>query len=151
MIVATFDLLDGWAFDGEPSNELGIRFADGDAARIFPQDLAFGYSAIVNGLEAGSVEWPPSNVTIRELTPARVFPYQLEALPDDEVLLIVWASNAGVHVDAEFEFTVPRPAQPFPSWSWKDGRWVPPVAYPGDGELYSWDEELLGWAVIENG
>ena len=128
MITATFDLNDGWTFDGAPATDFGIRFADGNADRIYPQGLAFGWTLVVNGDESGTHEWPPSNVVIRELTPSRVFPYRADAKPDDEVTLLVWATNAGATFEGETAFTIPRPPQPFPSWAWTDGSWTAPVA-----------------------
>ena len=40
--------------------------------------------------------------------------------------------------------------QPYPSWT-KDADtylWQPPVAYPTDGERYSWNEDTLSWVEI---
>ena len=154
MITATFDLTGGWTFDGDPALDFGIRFADGDADRIYPDGLAFGWTVLVNGNEAESLSWPPSNIVIRELTPSRVFPYRVDAAPDDEVTLSVWATNAGVTVDGEITFTVPRPAQPYPSWTWEDGAWTPPLPYPDGEGWYSWDEDAQAWVeqdVIDGG
>jgi len=39
--------------------------------------------------------------------------------------------------------------QPFPSWSLDDNfDWEAPVAYPTDGERYSWNEAELKWDVL---
>ena len=39
--------------------------------------------------------------------------------------------------------------QPFPSWSLNENfDWQPPVAYPTDGERYSWNEDELEWIEI---
>ena len=36
--------------------------------------------------------------------------------------------------------------QPFSSWTLDSNfDWQPPVAYPTDGNLYTWDEETLSW------
>lgn len=36
--------------------------------------------------------------------------------------------------------------QPYPSWSLdSNDDWQPPVAYPTDGEIYSWNEDNLQW------
>jgi len=40
-----------------------------------------------------------------------------------------------------------REQQPFPSWTWVDNRWQPPVSKPVDGIL-SWNEEELEWVAI---
>ena len=153
MITATFDLTGGWTFAGDPAPEFGIRFTDGDAERMYPDGLAFGWTALVNGVETGSLSWPPSHILIRELTSTRVFPYRVDAAADDQVTLLVWATNAGATVEGETTFTVPRPPQPFPSWTWTDGRWTPPVPYPDGDAEYVWDEQSGAWvdAADEDG
>lgn len=43
------------------------------------------------------------------------------------------------------------PPQPFASWT-LDGatcRWVSPVPYPDDGNLYRWDEDAGAWVNVE--
>jgi hypothetical protein len=39
------------------------------------------------------------------------------------------------------------PPRPFNSWvlDEKTARWVAPIAYPDDGALYIWEEQLLAW------
>ena len=39
--------------------------------------------------------------------------------------------------------------QPFPSWSLDRSTWLwePPVARPGDGMIYLWDEPTLSWKL----
>lgn len=43
------------------------------------------------------------------------------------------------------------PPQPFASWTLSDETclWSAPVAYPTDGNLYTWDEVTLSWTVVE--
>jgi hypothetical protein len=40
--------------------------------------------------------------------------------------------------------------QPYPSWELDEQtcRWQPPVAYPTDGLVYSWNEETLSWIEV---
>ena len=40
--------------------------------------------------------------------------------------------------------------QPFPSWTLNEETciWVPPVAYPKDGQLYNWDESVTNWVAV---
>jgi len=43
-------------------------------------------------------------------------------------------------------FTAPKP---YPSWSLdENAKWQPPIPYPTDGEIYSWDEETQSWKQI---
>ena len=41
--------------------------------------------------------------------------------------------------------------EPYPSWTLNDTtcQWEPPVAYPSDGKMYSWNEETTAWDLIE--
>jgi hypothetical protein len=43
------------------------------------------------------------------------------------------------------------PKKPFNSWILNEDtcNWEAPVAYPNDGELYSWNELTLSWDLIE--
>lgn len=149
MIVACFDLTDGWTFDGEPSTEFGIRFSHGNADRLYPDGLAFGYTVKVGTKNVDTAQWPPSNVTVRELTPNRIFHYRIDAQPDAKVTLKVWATESGKIVNGEHKFTIPRPAQPYPSWEWQNGGWTPPVPYPDGDALHVWDETTQDWTLHE--
>jgi hypothetical protein len=44
------------------------------------------------------------------------------------------------------------PPKPFNSWVLNETSclWEAPVAYPNDGNLYSWDEETTSWLPINN-
>ena len=45
------------------------------------------------------------------------------------------------------------PPKPFPSWALNEDTclWNAPVAYPDDGNVYTWDEETLSWVEVANG
>jgi hypothetical protein len=42
------------------------------------------------------------------------------------------------------------PPQPFASWTLDDTSclWEAPVAYPTDGEMYTWNEDTTSWDVV---
>ena len=42
------------------------------------------------------------------------------------------------------------PPQPFPSWTLvgETAQWKPPVDYPTDGKMYTWNEETTSWVEI---
>jgi hypothetical protein len=44
-------------------------------------------------------------------------------------------------------FLMPRP---FASWSLDEqsASWVPPIPYPDDNIIYTWNEELLDWEAV---
>ena len=43
------------------------------------------------------------------------------------------------------------PPKPFESWVLNEDTclWDPPVAYPNDGGMYTWDEETTTWVAVE--
>lgn len=43
------------------------------------------------------------------------------------------------------------PPQPFASWTLHEEtcQWDPPIPYPGDGQLYTWNEEAGEWIVVD--
>ena len=45
------------------------------------------------------------------------------------------------------------PPQPFPSWVLNETtcQWDAPVAYPDDGQQYSWDEVSQSWQKVNDG
>lgn len=42
------------------------------------------------------------------------------------------------------------PPKPFPSWvlDTEKAVWIPPIPYPTDGVMYSWNEKLGDWEAI---
>ena len=43
------------------------------------------------------------------------------------------------------------PPKPYPSWTLVEATclWQAPVAYPDDGEIYTWDESTTDWIINE--
>jgi len=44
------------------------------------------------------------------------------------------------------------PPKPYPSWTLNETtcNWIPPVAYPTDGQKYNWNETNQTWDLIDN-
>ena len=60
-------------------------------------------------------------------------------------------SYAGIGYTYNEEADVFISPQPFPSWTLgEDYDWRAPVAYPDEDAEYYWDEENLGWVLMEN-
>ena len=69
--------------------------------------------------------------------------------PDGGVALRKNFAGIGYIYDSERDaFYAP---QPYPSWSLNETSciWESPVAYPDDGESYTWDEETISWVDLE--
>lgn len=58
---------------------------------------------------------------------------------------------AGIGYSYDYDNDVFISPKPYDSWELDvDYDWQPPVAYPDDGSRYTWDEDNLGWSLIEN-
>jgi hypothetical protein len=59
---------------------------------------------------------------------------------------------AGVGYTYDSERDAFIPPKPYPSWLLNEDTclWEAPVAYPTDGERYSWDEATTAWVVVED-
>jgi len=75
--------------------------------------------------------------------------------PDNTYTLYLWCENNSIRSETNFEFTTPKPLQPFSSWTWDGIKWNSPLPYPEDDQRYLWDEEThqsdntKGWVLIE--
>lgn len=67
--------------------------------------------------------------------------------PEGRPLRKNYAGIGYVYDEVRDAFYVP---QPYPSWLLNEETcvWVPPVAYPSDGNQYKWDEPSLSWVLI---
>lgn len=77
--------------------------------------------------------------------------YGQDGQPDGGVALRGNYAGIGYTYDAQHDvFYAP---QPFPSWILNQSTWLwePPVPYPTDGKLYTWDEETKNWVEVPNG
>jgi hypothetical protein len=108
--------------------------------------VTFGISVQADGVSVLDMTLPPPGVrysrTDQDLLATSTARWQ----PDQEIEVDVWCVNTyGNRYEASKTFTAPRPPQPYPSWSWDEGRWNPPVSYPDEGD-WQWDEDLQDWA-----
>lgn len=152
-VLATLDLISGdWTFNvapETPSPDLEIGFKEGNGPVAQFNRLSFGFTVVANGLLVLANTYPPEGVEYSATDQAYITNDRVDLAADDEVVLAVWAENGGQRHEGQTTFAVPRPEQPYPSWTWQDGAWAPPAPYPvGDG-FYTWDEGAQEWAPIE--
>ena len=71
--------------------------------------------------------------------------YDQDGNPDGGVALR--GNYAGIGFTYDRTNDVFYASQPFTSWTLNETTWTwdPPVAYPTDGKLYVWNEELKNW------
>lgn len=70
--------------------------------------------------------------------------------PDQSKALRKNYASIGFSYDAVKDAFIPPKPSPFPSWILDDFScvWKPPVAYPADGQEYSWDEDTVRWQIV---
>ena len=108
-------------------------------------DTSFGFSAATNGIEFVNKTWPPEGLIYVSTDQDILERIRISWIPESIVTLDFWLLTSGQQYSTNLVVTIPRPAQPYPSWTWVDGLWTAPVSYPVDGEGYIWDEESQAW------
>lgn len=116
--------------------------------RLDIRGLSFGVTVTSDGAEILSGTWPPAGVKFSRTDQDVLLTERLIWNSDEAIVINAWLNIAGEEHTATWTLTAPRPAQPYPSWTWNDTAWVPPVAYPGDGGEYTWDETGQQWVAV---
>jgi hypothetical protein len=72
--------------------------------------------------------------------------------PSEDQTKALRGTYAGIGFHYDEDLDIFYPPQPYASWTLnaQTASWEPPVAYPEDGESYTWDEETQEWTAVEN-
>lgn len=118
--------------------------------RINLKGVQMSLTITADGAEVFNMTLPPAGVKYKQTDQDIIATGRCQWKPDQAISVSAWCkTNSGHELTAEASFTAPRPAQPYPSWTWTDGRWTAPEPYPDDGEEYVWDEDTQEWALVE--
>ncbi len=118
--------------------------------------VSFGVTPLPADIRDMAVEWSlgeggkviasgtfPKRGRLVSTDQATLFSERLPLVPDHNYTLVVSCCGN----TATEAFTAPRPAKPFYSWEWIDGRWTAPVDYPQDEHVYDWQEKDQSWTI----
>jgi hypothetical protein len=135
-------------------DDLGANYADlfigftNEAPVIQFQNLQFKYELRQGENIKQYGIYPPSGVRYVRTDQTYLVVEQLKNLkPDASYELYLWATNGGESFETIKEFIVPRPPQPYDSWTWDGEQWTSPVPYPNDGNTYLWNENTHTWEL----
>jgi hypothetical protein len=129
--------------------DLFIGFTDESPVVEF-KNLQFKYELKHNNEIQQQGSYPPPNVKYLNSDQVYLVVERLNLTPETTYELYLWAENAGQSFEKTFEFTTPRPPQPYPSWTWNGETWEAPVPYPEGEEFYVWEEENQEWILVTN-
>ena len=105
-------------------------------------------SVTADGETAFDMHLPPPGVRYKQTDQDVLATGRVRWRPDQHIEVQAWCkTNSGHEVTAQATFTAPRPAQPYPSWTWQGERWTAPVDAPDDGE-WQWDEDAGAWLPV---
>jgi len=71
--------------------------------------------------------------------------------PSDDQTKALRKNYAGIGYTYDAAKDAFIPPQPFASWTLNETTclWEAPIAYPDDGNMYTWDETTTNWVLIE--
>jgi len=110
-------------------------------------DLHYGVIVKNGDTVIGEKSFPPEGIKIIKSNQHCIDTYRVKWQPDMIIDIDVWMQQSFGRVEDSYQLTVPRPPQPYPSWTWDDIQklWESPEPYPEDGKNYTWDEDELTW------
>ena len=146
--------------DFVPARDIQIKIGfnrDGQTALEF-NDLSFGYklfrttdparedllrSLVLPGKGTGRPKIATSTEEI-------IFQENLVIDMMDDYEIEFYVEESGVKSKHKYEFEIPMPEQPYPSWRWDGIQWYPPGNFPmppedDDPMSYEWSEAEQGW------
>lgn len=94
--------------------------------------------------------FPPANTRYIRSDQAYLVVERLKLQVETEYQLYLWAENSGQAFEKTITFTTPLPTQPYDSWTWDGEKWNPPVPYPTEDKLYTWNEPNQSWDLTNN-
>lgn len=101
-----------------------------------------------DGAEVFDLSLPPAGVRYKQTDQDVLATGRVRWKPDQSIAVDAWCKTAsGQELTSTATFNAPRPAQPYPSWTWNGTAWVAPVPYPDDGKEYVWDEDSQEWIL----
>jgi len=120
-------------------------------AEVSLAGFSYGATVSINGEVALVKSYPPAGVKYVSTDQDIIASEVLSVFPAEAVCHIsAWVDISGSRVENELTFTIPRPPQPFLSWTWDGACWVPPTPYPADDNSdYVWDEDQLKWVTMD--
>lgn len=111
---------------------------------VVPPDLKFEFSLQKDNEQLAGGKYPQFNARYET---ADSMPLAIEKhwfVAEHSYRIGLLYEFAGEKIETSFNFVPSRPPQPYPSWSWNDGFWQPPVKKPINGP-YNWDEPSQTW------
>lgn len=114
--------------------------------------VKFGIKVFADNVLVLENKFPPKGVKFQKTNQNTLASSRVTWQPEQTITVEAWLiNNSGKTITATDTFTAPLPPQPYPSWTWQNPRWVPPIPYPEDNENeYVWDEETLSWVKYIN-
>lgn len=124
--------------------DLCIGFIDQESVINF-KGLKFGFNLISNDVILDIQSYPPEGITFLQSDQEYLTIYRLNLQPETTYSLFFWLENDEKRSEYTYNFTTPRPPQPFLSWTWNGQVWEAPIPYPQDNEFYIWNEQTQQW------
>lgn len=134
-----------------PERPFGANFrlvVTGFSGRLRFRGLKIGITVTADGVTILDADAPRAGQSFAATDQAVIAQVQANWLPGQEIVGTSWVEENGERFEVMKTFTAPRPAQPFPSWTWGGTSWQPPVAYPDDGQDYVWIEASQAWELV---
>ena len=110
-----------------------------------------GRDDVVEGIDDWETYYAPAGHTVKQTSyNTRGGVHYTDGVPSEDQTKALRFNYAGIGFTYDEERDAFIPPKPFESWVLDEGTclWEAPVAYPEDGNVYTWDEESGAWVVV---
>jgi hypothetical protein len=129
--------------------DLHIGFTN-DLSLVSFDNLQFSYELKYNNVVEKFEKFPKTGIKYISSDQKFLVIDRIDVDIEKEYQLSLFVENSGKKSNISFQFMIPKPPSPYPSWIWEESVWNSPIPYPDDGQMYVWNEELQQWEVVNN-
>lgn len=133
---------------------LKIGFRQNGELPVSFDSMAFGYAIYDGNDKIRENRNPLGNINYVSTEEDYIYSTVIDGLvPGKKYTMSVWFQNNEKISEEDFEFSLPLPEKPYPSWIYNNelNQWESPVPYPQEKGLgYIWDEDNAKWTPNES-
>lgn len=115
----------------------------------FDNNFKLGYQFYIDNDLVLTEEFPKIRLNLNSITHSFSLEPSIDFVKSKSHRLYVWARLGENFFEKELNFDKIIPQQPYPSWSYINGEWTPPIPKPEKG-IWSWVEETQKWKLIDS-
>ena len=127
---------------------LAINFVTGPDM-LFNNTFTVGYNFYVENELVSSDDFPKFRMLEGTISSSYSIEPPIDFVKDKPQRIHLWAELDDMFIEHNIVLENLIPPKPYPSWSYINGTWTPPIPQPEKG-IWSWDEDNQTWKLNDD-